>query len=316
MGLLDGIMTGHYRLPNIDPDRPASLSEKVIGIFRNQGFDGIAITDALPMMGIVAKFGKIDCNGMAIQSGNDLALTWSENKFCYEAMLSCFERGLLTEDKLDVAVRRVLEAQHKTTLFNEYEELTEEEIALYKKINTDSIYAKIDEGLEPTIDKNGKHFIAIQVPVGSADSHGKINVDTFTTDWYDPNKIIKQLEETFPNSRVFAMDEFPSTSHNWILVHENIDYDDVILISFMDGKAYQGEETFSGRFVTAVKALQITDRVSAILHFGNPFPLEALEHIPRVIIGGRSAEGVETGIKVLVGDYPAKGKMTYDVKLK
>ena len=315
-GLLDGIMTGHYRLPNIDPDYPASLSEKVIGIIREQGFDGVAITDALPMMGIVAKFGKIDCNGLAIQGGNDLALTWSENKFCYEAMISCYERGILTEEKLDLAVRRVLDAQHKTTLFGEYTELTEEELELYKKINTDGICAITDEGIEPTIDKNGKHFIAVQVPVGSADKHGKITIDTFTTTWYKPDQIIKQLEETFPNSRVFAMDEFPSVSHNWILVNENIDYDDVIVMSFMDGKAYQGEESFSGRFVTAVKALQITNRVSALLHFGNPFPLEALDHIPRLIIGGHSEKSVETGIKVLAGDYPAKGKMIYDLKLK
>ena len=316
MGLLDGIMTGHERLPNIDPDRPASLSEKVIGVFRRQGFDGIAITDALPMMGIVAKYGKIDCNGMAIEAGNDLALTWVENKFAYEAMLSCYERGILTEEKLDLAVRRVLDAQHKTTLFGEYTELTEEELELYKKINTDGICAITDEGIEPTIDKNGKHFIAVQVPVGSADKHGKITIDTFTTTWYKPDQIIKQLEETFPNSRVFAMDEFPSVSHNWILVNENIDYDDVIVMSFMDGKAYQGEESFSGRFVTAVKALQITNRVSALLHFGNPFPLEALDHIPRLIIGGHSEKSVETGIKVLAGDYPAKGKMIYDLKLK
>lgn len=316
MGILDGIMVGHYRLPNIDPDRPASLSEKVINVFRNQGYNGIAITDALPMMGIVAKYGKVDCNGMAIEAGNDLALTWSENKFCYEAMLSCYERGILTEEKVDAAAIRVLEAQHKTTLFGEYQELTEGEIALYEKINTDSIYAKADEGLECSVDKNGKHFIAVQVPVGTSDNHGKITIDTFTTTWYDPHRIVKQLEATFPNSRIFAMDEFPNTSHNWILVNENIDYDDVILVTFMDGKAYQGEESFSGRFVTAVKALQITDRVSAILHYGNPYPLEALEHIPRVIIGGQSFESVETGIKVLAGDYPAKGKLTYDLKLK
>ncbi len=316
MGILDGIMTGHYRLPNIDPDHPASLSEKVIDVFRNQGYNGFAITDALPMMGIVAKFGKIDCNGMAIEAGNDLALTWVENKFAYEAMLSCYERGIISDEKLDASAQRVLDAQHKTTLFGEYKELTEEELALYDSINTDGIYAQADEGLDYTVDKNGKHFIVIQVPVGSADGHGKITIDTFTNTWYKPDQIVKQLEETFPNSRVFAMDEFPNTSHNWMLVNENIDYDDVILITFMDGKAYQGEESFSGRFVTAVKALQITDRVSAIAHFGNPYPLEALDHIPRVIVGGQSDKAVETGIKVLAGDYPAKGKMIYDVKLK
>ncbi len=316
MGLLDGIMTGHYRLPSIDPDYPASLSEKVIGIIREQGFAGVAITDALPMMGIVAKFGKIDCNGLAIQGGNDLALTWSENKFCYEAMLSCYERGILTDDKLNVAAQRVLDAQHKTTLFGEYVELTEEEIALYNSIDAMGICSVTDEGLEYSVDKNARHYIGVQYPNGSVDAHGKIIVDTFTNVWYNPEKIVNQLTEAFPNSKIQLMNEFPSSTDNWHLVNDNIDYDDVVIISFMDGKAYQGEETFSGRFVTAIKAMQKTDRVSAILHFGNPFPLEDLPHIPRVIMGGQSEKAVVAGIKALAGEGPANGKMTYDVKLK
>ena len=316
MGLLDGMMTAHCRFPNIDPDYPASLSEKVIGIVRDQGFDGFAITDALAMMGIVAKFGSKDSKGLSIQNGNDLALCWVDNKTAFEAMVECYEKGILTEDRLDIAAARVLQTQHKTTLFRACQELTEEELALYDKINTDGIYATADDGLHYAIDPKGKHFIALQVPVGSADSHGKITVDTFTNQWYQPNKIRNMLEEKFPNSRVFAMDEFPSTSHNWILLHESIDYDDVVLITFIDGKAYQGDENFTGRFLTAVKALQRTNRVSAIVHYGNPFPLESLEHIPRVIVGSTSEKAVETGIRVLAGEYPAKGVLAYDIHLK
>ena len=33
-------------------------------------------------------------------------------------------------------------------------------------------------------------------------------------------------------------------------------------------------------------------------------------------MSGASAKAVETGIKVLAGDYPAKGKLIYDLKLK
>ena len=314
--LLDGIMTGHCRLPSIDPENPASLSEKVIDIIREQGFEGIAITDALNMMGVVAKYGKVDCNGLSVQNGNDLALTWNENEFCYNAMLSCYERGILTEDKLDVHVRRVLAAQHKLTLFGECPELTKREIELYNKINTDGVCAITDEGLECSIDKNGKHFIALQVPVGGAGADGKISEDSFTTPWYKPQEIIKQLEETFPNSKVYAMDEFPTSTQNHGLLTGSLDYDDVIIISFIYGKPYQGVEEFSSRFVTVVRALQITGRVSAVLHCGNPYPLEALDHIPRIIMSGASAKAVETGIKVLAGDYPANGKLIFDLKLK
>jgi beta-glucosidase-like glycosyl hydrolase len=55
--LIDGVMVGHHLLPNIDPDRPATLSRPVVGILREIGFDGFAITDALGMMGVAAKYG-------------------------------------------------------------------------------------------------------------------------------------------------------------------------------------------------------------------------------------------------------------------
>jgi beta-glucosidase-like glycosyl hydrolase len=315
-GLLDGIMTGHCRLTNIDDQLPASLSKKTIDVIRELGFNGFAITDALVMMGVVAKYGKVDCNGLSVQNGNDLALTWNENEFCYNAMLSCYERGILTEDKLDIHVKRVLDAQHKLTLFGECPELTKREIELYNKINIDGVCAITDEGLECSIDKNGKHFIALQVPVGGAGADGKISEDTFTTPWYKPQEIIKHLEETFPNSKVFAMDEFPTSTQNHGLLTGSLDYDDVIIVSFMYGKPYQGVEEFSSRFVTVVRALQITGRVSAVLHCGNPYPLEALDHIPRIIMSGASAKAVETGIKVLAGDYPANGKLIFDLNLK
>ncbi len=48
--LLDGIMVEHKRFDNIDPAHPASLSKKVNDIIREQGFDGISITDALEGM--------------------------------------------------------------------------------------------------------------------------------------------------------------------------------------------------------------------------------------------------------------------------
>ena len=58
-GLLDGIMAGHSKLRKIDPTAPACLSKPVIDVIRERGYDGFIITDALCMMGIRAKFGKV-----------------------------------------------------------------------------------------------------------------------------------------------------------------------------------------------------------------------------------------------------------------
>ncbi|MBE7043138.1 MAG: hypothetical protein E7399_06545, partial [Ruminococcaceae bacterium] len=113
-GLLDGLMVGHKKFPNIDPDYPSSLSKKVIDIIRELGFDGLATTDALCMMGILSKYGEVECKGLALAAGIDTVLPYHKNEFSYQSLLTCYERGMISEERLDEAVRRVLQAQHKS----------------------------------------------------------------------------------------------------------------------------------------------------------------------------------------------------------
>lgn len=316
-GLLDGIMTGHCRLANIDPDYPASLSKKVIDIIREQGFDGFAITDCLEMMGVVAKFGSTDSKGMAIMAGNDLALSWYNTRNCYEPLCDCYDKGIITEERLDEAVRRVLEAQHKTLREPKFTKITSNDLELVENINRDSVFARTDEGLTTSISREGRHYFAVMVENGTdiADT-GKVTVDTFSTNWYDPKKIMNKLQELFPNSKAGAIDQFPSPAQNVRILEDSLTYDDVIFITFVEGKAYSGVEKFTSRIVSLVEALQVTKRVSTVVHFGSPFVLEAFEdHIPRILIGGLSPKCVDYTLEILAGLYPAKGVLTYDVKL-
>ena len=59
-----------------------------------------------------------------------------------------------------------------------------------------------------------------------------------------------------------------------------------------------------------------TERISTVIHFGNPHVLEELPHIPRYIIGGHSQDSTLAALDVLAGDYPANGKPTYKADLK
>ena len=318
-GLLDGLMSGHHRFVNIDPDAPTSLSKKCLDIIRKQGFDGFFITDALCMMGILSKFGKVESKGLCIEAGNDLALPYDRNnKFNQEAIRTCYEKGIITDERLDEAVKRVLAAQHKVMLMEETraKELTEEEIYLVKHINKDSIYAKVDDGLSTSISRDGKHFFAVMVHnEEKTGGDGKVEVDTFSNGWLYPTKIVAKLNELFPNSTVYAFHQFPRQTHNHRILSDSVDYDDVIFLTFTEALAYTGSEHLTRRFETLVKAMQYTNRVSALVHFGNPCVLDNLPHVPRYILGGLSAESVETCIEVLAGEYEAKGVPTYDFKL-
>ncbi len=316
-GLLDGVMTQHARIPNVDPDYPASLSEKVIGLIRNQGFDGFAITDALVMMGVAAKFGAQACKGLSIANGNDLALTWGPNKESYEAICESYDKGVIDDERLNEAVRRVLDAQRKTMPEPKYTSLTDEDLQKFDSINRDATYARTDEGVPTAISREGRHYFAVLTPNEvTVNDQGKVNVDTFSGGWYRPQAIMDQLSSLFPNSTAVAINEFPSAAQNMHLLERSVDYDDVIFITYTESQAYVGRECLTARIVSLIQALQVTDRVSTIVHFGNPFVLEDLEHIPRVLIGGLSADSVRYTLEILAGMYTAKGLLTYDINLK
>ncbi len=315
-GLLDGIMTGHDRLNRIDPDFPTSLSRKSIGIIRDLGFEGFAITDALCMAGVVSKFGWVPCRGMAIAGGNSLALVWGSGEVGYTSMLQCYKDGLIPDDMLDSAVSYVIAAQQKVMLLDTTAEITEEDKINYNRLNTDGVYAKTDEGLSVALPKDKKHYFVILCDNEADLNNGEISVATMQDAWYDPARIAERLKALYPDSGYRIVKEFPAQGDIQRIVEDNLLYDDVVFVTFIDTKAYIGVENFAPRVYSLVEALQVTNRVSTILHFGNPFVLEDFVHVPRIIIGGTAPAAVEAGLKVLSGEYPAKGSLTYDVKFK
>lgn len=323
-GVLDGIMTSHRRMVNIDDTRPTSLSKKVISIIRDQGFDGFVITDALSMMGVVAKYGLIDPKGMSIEAGNDIALAWTnDTKEAFDAVCDCYKRGLISDERLDEAAKRVLQAQHKVMMLEpKAENITAEDIALFKKIATDGIYARVDEGLPTQISRDGRHYFMVltgnETQINDA---GKVDVATFVENiwcggWYNTKRILDKIAELFPNSDSVAVREYPTTVEVQKALENASDYDDVVFITYQDAAAYAGKECLTARVVSMIDSLQVTGSVSTVVHFGNPYVLEDLVHIPRIIIGGCAQESVDAAFEVLIGNYPAKGSLTYDVKFE
>lgn len=119
------IMTAHIALPMIAEarDMPATLSHKVLtGLLRNElAWDGLVITDGLEMAGIVDRFGAGEAAVQAVVAGADMVMVlWSVEKKreVRRALLDAVTSGRLSEQRLNQAVRRVLEAKARAGLFS------------------------------------------------------------------------------------------------------------------------------------------------------------------------------------------------------
>jgi beta-N-acetylhexosaminidase len=106
------MMTAHIVYPQIDPDRPATLSPQLLkGILRDDwGYDGVVITDALMMKAVAERFGYARSAVMAIEAGADMVLaqgSQEEQLVAIDALREAFASGRLTPAQGATANRRL-----------------------------------------------------------------------------------------------------------------------------------------------------------------------------------------------------------------
>lgn len=107
------VMVGHISLPcyqEKDKYLPATLSPELInGLLRTQlGFNGMCITDASNMIGLLSAMDREHALPRIIMSGVDMILFNKDYDEDYAFMMKAYKEGLLTEERLEEAIKRIL----------------------------------------------------------------------------------------------------------------------------------------------------------------------------------------------------------------
>jgi len=116
------VMSGHLAMPGIatDPRRPATLDPAILtGILRDSlKFDGLVVTDALDMTGVVSAYGAGEAAVRAFLAGSDLLLMPADPAQAVNAMTDAIETGRIGYERLDRSVRRLLWIKRRLGLFS------------------------------------------------------------------------------------------------------------------------------------------------------------------------------------------------------
>jgi beta-N-acetylhexosaminidase len=107
---LEALMTAHVLYPALDPDLPATLSEKIVaGLLRHQlGYDGVVFSDDMEMKAISDRYDHAEAALLAARSGIDVLL------FCHgmSKAIEVFE-FLSDEAEKDPALRDRIESSYR-----------------------------------------------------------------------------------------------------------------------------------------------------------------------------------------------------------
>jgi beta-N-acetylhexosaminidase len=106
------IMTAHVLFPALDPEHPATLSEKVVGpLLRERlGFEGVIVSDDLEMKAVADNYAIEDSAVRAIRAGCDQLLICHDVELqarAHAALVKAVEGGTLDRGRLLEAASRV-----------------------------------------------------------------------------------------------------------------------------------------------------------------------------------------------------------------
>jgi beta-glucosidase-like glycosyl hydrolase/CubicO group peptidase (beta-lactamase class C family) len=119
---LASVMVAHLNVPALEtkPGVPTSISYKVITELMKEkmGYNGLIFTDALNMKGAsnYAKPGDIDL--AAFLAGNDMLLIPEDLKVAVKKIKSALKNKLITEERLNESVKKILKAKYWAGLNN------------------------------------------------------------------------------------------------------------------------------------------------------------------------------------------------------
>lgn len=104
----DMIMVSHIVMEAVDKDRPASLSQAVHTLIREElGFEGVIMADDLNMQAVLSRMNLEDAAAEALVAGNDMIFS-ADFMATMEGSQKAVEEGRLSEQQINEAVTRIL----------------------------------------------------------------------------------------------------------------------------------------------------------------------------------------------------------------
>lgn len=106
-GLAESVMLAHLSVPALDKKYPSSLSYKTVNnLLRDEyGFNGIAITDALDMKGVLQD-PDVNVDLKAFEVGNDIILMSTNVSQGVKVISESYRKGKISESRLSSSVKK------------------------------------------------------------------------------------------------------------------------------------------------------------------------------------------------------------------
>jgi beta-glucosidase-like glycosyl hydrolase len=227
---LSSVMVAHMEVPSLEkkPKLPSTLSKTIVTkiLKKKLKFDGLIITDAMDMKGVVDFNKSESADVAALLAGNDLLLMPDDLDQSTLSIKKALNEGVLTTQRLSQSVKKILMAKYKAGLNNNStvilenlrEDLnSEKDKALLDQLTKESITVIKNESQIVPIKNLSKKIAYLKMGDSNSDEFFKMLNHYTKVDLIDSNSDFLRLKETYDHIIVglHKSDETPFESYKF-----------------------------------------------------------------------------------------------------
>ena len=308
------IMTFHGAMPSLDSSGvPGTLSSKVLtGLLRDQlHFNGLIVTDAMDMRGVLDLFGAPEAMQRAVAAGADVLLMPADVPHAIDAVVQGVGSGRYSEARITESARRILALKWRLGL--ERRRLADLDSA--RAIVGDSSHQALAAQIAQRAVTLVKDSLD-QVPLGRLSHGARVLSVTFAhrSDLGAGVTFDAELRRTFPSLRsefVSADDALPDY---WRLLTVVDSADVVVVSSYLAAGSAVSDLSAPQGFVQFVNELVLRGAHPVVVALGNPYLLQQVSEVPAYLIAWSGAPvSQRAAARALVGAAPIGGRLPISI---
>ncbi|NOX37772.1 MAG: serine hydrolase [Calditrichaeota bacterium] len=309
------VMTAHITYSGIPEmqGRPATLDPYFIQkvLREKMGFQGLVITDAMGMGGIVNNYWSGEAAVMAINAGADFLLDPPNFEVTYQFVLDAVREGRIPMARIDESVRRILRAKQELGLTHG----PQLDIARLEKVMANPEHLRKAEEIANaamTLLRDEPGIIPLK-----ADRLDSVLVVTITDrEWgyiYQRN-LEREVQRRIPVVRSALIDTRTSQEELRRILAKADSAQVIIAGIFVTWGSYKGSVTLPDTTVSLINELFRIDKPIAVVSFGSPYIIRQIPDVPTYLCAYHSGElAIRAGVRAIFGEIPVRGKLPVSI---
>lgn len=306
---LGAIMTAHVAMPRITEDSllPATLSRRVLtGLLRDElGFQGILFTDALDMYAVDRRYSRGEAAVRALEAGADILLMPPDLRAARDAVVAAVRGGRISPERLDLSVRRILEAKERLGLHSTRVVSLEE---VHRKVGIpahDSVAQEVADR-SMTLLRNERNLLPL---LGTRTARVLSVSFRRTTDLLAGRTFNTALRTYYPRLTTAEVD-FSASAGDYEALLARARESHLVLVSlYVTTVSYSGQIAIPREAADFLRSLARLPVPHAVISFGNPYLYREFPEVQAYLLAWSGTEASQrAAVRALLGEIPLQGR--------